>query len=232
MISRMHGISTKLLACIILGVACLAARGQDVSVTKEPVAIDRKTFDPAKPPKDMPPLHPGEAAVTQSVFGVATQLTYQPVRQPTNGGRATAAITIQKITIKVNLQVNIFLPARVPADLRTHEETHRRISETFYVDAAEKARKVAETYVGRTFTGEGKDAAAAEKAIAERVMNEISSGYMQDVRVPATRVNALFDEITDHGRKRIVADEAMKQAMETWVKESGKSGEGRTSNDE
>ena len=216
MISVMFRLCSIVFLCLLSPLVSLAAQPADVTVTRQPPTIVRRTFDPSNPPKDMPPLLDNEAAVTHTVFGIQTELTYEPVQQPRKGDTVVVSIKIDSIAIKTTLQTIIFLPPNAPAALRSHEEGHRRISDSFYTDTATIARGVAQPYVGKTVTAEGKDLAAAKQAAVDRVMGEINNAYMQQTRTPTERVNDLFDQITDHGRKQISVDEAIKQAMEQY----------------
>ena len=62
----------------------------EVTIEQKPAVIERKSFDPAHRPPEMPPLKPGEAAVTESQFDCAADLTYKVVdRNQTSDGCKT-----------------------------------------------------------------------------------------------------------------------------------------------
>src|SRR3972149_6798461 len=61
-----------------------AVRAEVTIARAEPV-IQRRTFDRKNPPADMPRLHPNEAAVTQSLFGVESRLGGQVLEQTRTG---------------------------------------------------------------------------------------------------------------------------------------------------
>ena len=75
-------------------------------IEKQPVEFAMRTFDPANPPADMPPLAPGEQAVCDSNFTVNALVA----------GRAEATdasdaiVTVTRATVKLQLQVTIWVP--------------------------------------------------------------------------------------------------------------------------
>lgn len=216
---HMPQLHRALLALLIIGaIADAAVRGPNVSVTKQPATFTTKTFDPANPPAEMPQLQPGEAAQTQYTFGITVGLTYVPSAD-NDGGNVTASIRVNAIQLKTSLSIVEFLPPNAPAQLKAHENGHRRIAETFYKDAEPIAQKIGQKYVGGAYDGHGADFAAAKQDAVNRLSAEITKAYMESTRIPAMRVNDLFDQITDHGRKRIAVDEATRQAMEKYREE-------------
>src|SRR5215210_6408233 len=88
---------TRAVQCLLppaVLVALLVALGAPaayaaVSVQKKPAVVERKTFDPNNKPAEMPPLNPGELAVTSSQFDCAAEVQIIPKRSKTRGGRHT-----------------------------------------------------------------------------------------------------------------------------------------------
>lgn len=201
--------------CLVLAIMAAATQtlgAADATITKTPAMVTTRTFDPKNRPKEMPELKRGEAAVTSSSFSVGSTLTYEPL----DGG-----IRVQAIKVTTGLKITIWLPQGAPAELKAHEEAHRKIGEAFYKDADRIAREAALPYVGRALYGEGTNAASARQAAIDEVTGGIHARYLKQTQHAATRVNELFDQITDHGRKRKpAAEEAIKLAMEKYREES------------
>jgi hypothetical protein len=119
--------------------------------------------------------------------------------------------------------VTIWLPEKASKALKEHEEGHRKIAELYYEDAEKVARRVAEGFIGRSFTGEGKDREASINAAIDKANQELIDAYTGQINGPAQQAQELYDQITDHGRKRQVsADEGVKRAVERQKRESEK----------
>jgi hypothetical protein len=165
----------------------------------------------------MPKLVGQEAAVTSSQYGVETGLS-MTLQEPTDGG--PAEVTITQVKAKLTLAVTVWLPLRAWKELKEHEEAHREIYEFYYEDADKVATKLAEDYVGLKF--KGRDTKAAQTAAMKKA-EEFSARYMKAVQEPASRVNELFDEISDHGRrKNLTAEQGMKAAFKKYEAESAR----------
>jgi len=74
-----------------------------VLIQKEPVVFASRTFDPAAPPADMPPLPPGESAECDSDFLSKASVRGQPRR--TDATHATLPIT--QVIVTLQRRINI-----------------------------------------------------------------------------------------------------------------------------
>ncbi len=193
-----------------------------VKVDKQEATVTRRTFDPASPPPEMPPLSRNEAAVTHSQFGVGAQVQVVVLKESSAGGRHVSEMRVESLKVDTSLAITVWVPKGARRALVAHEEAHRRISEMFYEDAAKVAQEAARPYVGRTIRGEGRSAEAAREAAMTKAINEINAVYMSKTQAPASRVNELFDEITDHGRNRLSADEGVRRALDRYRQEAAK----------
>src|SRR5918994_1242292 len=91
---------------MMLAAAASPARAQ-VEVTRKPPSAVTKTFNPKKPPKEMPPLRPGEAAVCESKFLCQVQVEVEISSAP--GERPECKVT--GIKSELRLDVVIWLPS-------------------------------------------------------------------------------------------------------------------------
>ena len=210
---------SRLLVVLALLVSPAIASAR-VTVEKTPVVVTRRTFDPRNPPKDMPPLGRDADAVTHFKFGCATSASYAVIsrRRDTSKRRAgghTATARINDITVKLDLEITIWLPRGARPKLVEHEEGHRVIAERVYATAEEAARCEAQKWVGRSVTGRGDSAAAAADEAVRDANHAFCQAYLDATSGWSGRVGDLYDDITDHGRRnRPSVDEAIPLAFE------------------
>ena len=85
-------------------------------ITKQPVNFASRTFDPASPPPDMPPLTAGENAECVSDFLSNANVGGQTRRTDATHG----TVTVSQIKVTLQLNITIWVPADVtPARDRT-----------------------------------------------------------------------------------------------------------------
>ncbi|MEA2711322.1 MAG: hypothetical protein QOF78_3923 [Phycisphaerales bacterium] len=196
---------------IALAVMLLVASSSamaEVEVTRKPPAAVTKTFDPSRPPKEMPPLRPGEAAVCESKFLCQVQVEVEISSAP--GERPECKIV--GIKSELRLDVVIWLPTDATHKIRVHEDGHRQISERFYAQAEEVAKKLGAKYVGKEL--EIKSSEQAEtRPIIQRVANEFCQEYLGTIEVPSEKVQMKYDQLTDHGRNKLSEREAIRRAL-------------------
>jgi len=213
----------RLMVCLILSLAAAALAADGVKIKRAPPAVEHRKFDREHPPSDMPPLEPQEAAVTKSVYGIATQFSVQLVSEDQRAGKTVAKIKVANVALDLTLKITEWVPNDAPRIIVDHEEGHRQISEYFYKDAEKIARGIAEKYVGKVYEAEGSDADAAGKAALEKGINEVSQKYMAETQSVSVRANQIFDELTQHSRnQRISVDKAVKESIERAKKEKEK----------
>ncbi|HEV8603845.1 MAG TPA: hypothetical protein VGQ99_00680 [Tepidisphaeraceae bacterium] len=220
MMRRIHKAAIVLL---ILLAASSTHAADAVKVNKAPPAIEHRSFNRAHPPADMPPLEGEEAAVTKSVFGIESEFSVEVLSQNNRNGKTFAKIKVAGVTVNLTLRVTIWVPQDAPKTIIDHEEGHRQISEYFYKDADKVARNIAQKYIGQTYQGEGTDADAASRAALDKVLDDLSQGYMAQIQGISVKANEIFDEITVHGRnQKISVEKAMKQSIDRAKKEKEK----------
>jgi hypothetical protein len=211
-------LAIRILFPIIL-ISCLSTPSQaEVLVRKSAPTVNYRTFDPDKPPAEMPKLNPAEIAVTVCGFGFTADPHYEIVgRQRGADGTWTAEIVGTGVIVYVRLSVVIWTPKGVTAKLKAHEEGHRKLDEMMYKKLAEPAAKAAGAEMdGHRFTGQG---ATANKAVTNAVQNmfqQAGQGYMKHTSAVNEEINLTYDAITRHGTNDIPEAEAMKQALERY----------------
>lgn len=192
---------------MLTGVAMAADRG--VEVVQSAIQLQRRTFDPNRPPADMPPLKPGEAAFTEFNYGCTAEVSYIRTQ-----GDGVDRATIQSVRMNISLSITIWLPKKSTPKLHDHEEGHKQIGQTIYNNTARQdARRAAEPLVGNEIAAAGMDDAAVQHAINELVQ-QACDRYMKSAPAHAGKVGEIYDRITDHGRNRVDEQTAIQRAFE------------------
>ena len=200
-----------LLPALALLLAANAATAAPVTIRKADAVIERKTFNPAKKPAEMPPLKGNEAAVASDSFRTSMDVRFMQVPRQKQ-------VQITAITMDLGLSITIWVPIGANQALKDHEEGHRKISERFYEDAETIARELASKHIDRTIALKDATPAVRQKAIDD-LLEELGQAYLQRTQRPAQRVNEIFDRITRHGQnQKISVDDAIKQALKEYTK--------------
>jgi hypothetical protein len=185
-----------------------------VTINKQPVNFARRTFDPAHPPSDMPPLAEGEYAACDSNF-----LSNATVAGQSRQNDATHA-TISVTHIKVDLQLNLTIwePNGASARVTEHEEGHRQIAEYYYQTADKLADRIATMYVGRQVEIAGTDLQAESNKFLQQTAAAITADYSRELNPGPAQL--LFDSITEHSRNEVVVKDAVAHAIKNAPIES------------
>ena len=186
------------------------------TINKQPVAFANRTFDPATPPTDMPPLALGEYAECDSDFLSNASVRGEP--RQTDATRATVTITQIKVTLQLN--INIWVPTGVTQHVIEHEEGHRQISEYYYQTADKLAERIATTYMGKQVEITGTDLGAESSKMLQQMATDITDEYNKELNPRPTQL--LYDAITDHGRNDVVVKDAVAHAIKNVTIESSR----------
>jgi hypothetical protein len=189
-----------------------------VTVVKDPVNFATRAFDPANPPPDMPPLRNSEYAECDSQF-----LSGATVGGETRQTDAThATMTITHVKVNLQLHITIWTPAGATQLIADHEDGHRHISEFYYQNADQVARRIAATYMDKQVDISGTDLNAESNKMLAQMATEITEEYNKELDPEPTQL--LYDEITDHGRNGIIASAAAEHAIKNIGIETPTSG--------
>jgi hypothetical protein len=177
------------------------------TINKQPVAFANRTFDPAAPPADMPPLAHGENAECESDF-----LSNANVGGESRQSDAThATVTITQIQVTLQLNINIWVPTGVTQHVIEHEEGHRQVSEFYYQTADKLAARIAAKYIGKQVEITGADLGAESTKTLQQTATDITDEYNKELNPGPTQL--LYDAITDHGRNEVVVQDAVAAAI-------------------
>ena len=183
-------------------------------IDKQPVAFASRTFDPAAPPADMPPLASGESAECDSQF-----LSSASVRGESRETDAThATVTITQIKVTLQLNINIWVPTGVTQHVIEHEDGHRQVSEYYYQTAGKLAERIAATYMGKQVEITGTDLGVESSKMLQQMATAITDEYNKELNPGPAQL--LYDAITDHGRNEVVVKDAVAHALKNTAIES------------
>lgn len=192
---------------LVAEVPSVYAEQSQVEIVKMPAQVGTRYFDPKRPPRDRPPLSGPEEAVYAGDFLSNASVGSQA--QMTDATHAKATINQIKVTLQLNM--TIWLPNNPQKWTVEHEEGHRQISEYYYQNAEVIARRIAESYIGKTFNISGGDLRRALSAAVGKIAEEITNEYNRQMPVETTQER--YDRITEHSRKDIPVPDAVAQAL-------------------
>lgn len=184
-----------------------AREAPSIVIDKQPVAFATRTFNPASPPADMPPMSAGDAAECDSNF-----ICNASVRGQAHKIDAThATVTIEQIKVTLQLNLTIWLPVNANPQVSEHEDGHSQISRAYYETADKVARQVAAAYAGNQIDIGGVDLnAEADRALGEAAAAVDAEFNKQFDPGPTQQY---YDTITDHGRNGMVVKDAVAAAL-------------------
>ncbi len=125
------------IGCIILlllAASVFAADGNDdpVTVQRMDAAVSTHTYDPAKPPRQMPATQPDEAGVTVSDFSCVAEVSGQIVDHAQVADDATVTVKMAIIHITLKLKIAEWMDELAPVKIwRTRMAT--AISPCFFI---------------------------------------------------------------------------------------------------
>jgi hypothetical protein len=186
------------------------------TIIKEPARVVTRTFDPANPPADMPPLaSSSEIAQCESDFTANANVGGKAQRTDSTH----AVITVSQISITLQLNVIIWVPEGVSQRVMEHEQGHRQISEYYYQTADKLAAQIAANYMGKQVPITGADLDAEFHKALQGIGGEITEEYDKQLNPNPTQL--LYDSITDHSRNDVAVQDAVDHAVKNVSVESG-----------
>jgi hypothetical protein len=187
---------------------------REPAIDKQPLNFVNRTFDPANPPSDMPPLAYGEYGECDSHF-----LSNASVGGETRQIDAThATVTVTRVKVTLQLNITIWLPAQSSQHVIEHEDGHRQISEYYYQTADKVAERIAAEYMGKQIDIAGADQAAESDKALQQIATEITDEYNKELNPEPTQL--LYDSITNHGVNDVVSKDAAASAIRNIVIDS------------
>jgi hypothetical protein len=206
------------IGCVILlffAASAFAADEDDNAVTVHRIdaTVSTHTYDPAKPPRQMPATQPDEAGVTVSDFSCVAEVSGQITDQAQVANDATVTVKMAAIHITLNLKIAEWMDELGPVKIWSHENGHRDIALLFYRRADTVAASIARGWLGKTVIASGPDAKSAAKDAVTQAAQKISDDYMIQVRDQSELVQEAYDRITAHGTNDVDEYDAIQQAL-------------------
>ncbi|HEY3198040.1 MAG TPA: hypothetical protein VGJ57_08500, partial [Nitrospirales bacterium] len=164
--------------------AAVATAAEAVKITKTPVNVQYRTFDPRRPPKEMPQLKPPEAALCAAEFLSTAGLSGHAVQTDATH----AKFTVDRAEVTLQLNVTIWLPQNPPRTIVEHEEGHRQIAEYFYENADAIAKRLAEPYLGKAIELSGRDLQESASVALKKAGTEITDTLNKEMPIELTEV--------------------------------------------
>jgi hypothetical protein len=202
------------LSCVTISCRPTPKETPAVTIYKQPVNFARRTFDPASPPSDMPPLTQGENAACDSNF-LSNAIVAGETRQ-TDTTHATVTVTHIKMTLQLN--ITIWVPTDAAEHVTQHEHGHRQISEYYYQTADKLAEQIAKPYVGKQVEIAGTDLQAVSNKFLRQTATAITADYNRELNPEPAQL--LYDSITDHSRNEVIVTDAVDHAIKNVSIES------------
>jgi hypothetical protein len=176
-------------------------------IEKQPIVFSKRSFDPAAPADDMPPLGEGEEAECDSNF--ISDANVSGRMQKIDASNATVTVTQVKVTLQ--LKITIWVPNGSTQHVIEHEQGHRQISEHYYESADKVAAEIAAPYIGRQIAISGSDLNAEFRNALLRLSKQITAEY-NDKLTPGL-AQQRYEDLTDHSRNDRDANDAAAQAI-------------------
>jgi hypothetical protein len=176
-------------------------------IDKQPGSFSQRSFDPANPPSDMPPLGQGEEAECDSNF--ISDASVSGHMQKIDSTNAT--VTVAQVKITLQLKITIWVPNGATLHVVEHEEGHRQISEHYYDSANKLAAEVAAPYIGRQIAISGSDLNAEFRNALLQLGKDMTAEYNSKLNPDPAQQR--YDDLTDHSRNDRNSKEAAVQAL-------------------
>ena len=123
---------------------------------------------------------------------------------------------LERLNISIALRITVTLPKDAFSKLRDHEEGHRKICEHFYTFAPRAAQRAGDLVAAKEFFSSTKDLEKAKLEIKAASRTMLRAEYWKYTRDLAEQANKYYDELTDHSRKLIDADRAVRESIERF----------------
>ncbi len=176
-------------------------------ILKQPLRFTSHSFDPLRPPAEMPPLQVGEEAECVANFTSRANVAGQMIPE----GALQATVIVTQVQMTLGLEVVIWVPIGATQHVVDHEEGHRQIAEKYYENAGPAAERVAARYLGRRIRISGADLHFEFDAALQKISSEINDEYNRELDSGPAQLR--YDSITDHARNDVPATSAVAQAL-------------------
>ena len=188
---------------------------KQVVINKAESVLVVKRFDPKNPPKDVSPTFHG---VTKWEFECPCKVKFDVVEKVNEGGGSFVRIKVRSLKADLSLPMTMWMPDNPPKGLKAHENGHVRICKTVYEDADLVAKEIAQSIIGKEYSGNGKDMEAACTFASGIAAIDFSNAFEVKVAKKAQVISEIYDYICQFNKGE--AEEFVEKAFKYY--ESGK----------
>lgn len=203
--------ATVWLSAVLLA-ACNTA--QPVSVRKSEPVIQRHAYDKDNRPPEEVGKHPSVEANTHWDYRITPEITVERKKLEPSTQGLQATVLVKRISVELALPIEMWVPEGVSDRVIAHEDGHIRICKHFYSDAENVARECANSTIGHTYEGAGKDENEAIQGAIEIATGELCTCYQRKIIEPTNRASATYDRLTSHGQNSTPIGEAVDKAIQ------------------
>ena len=205
---------TRLAAILIFSLpgfpvlSLMQAATPTVTVIKQPVTVEYRTYPVGQPPSEMPTLD-DPLGVCRAEFGETAQCRAEYPQLLSKNPVAT----VTAVSITLQLKVTIWVTENSGPGVRAHEDAHREIAEYFYRSADVIARRIGESAIGKKLRMTGSNPQRVLQGNLRLLGDSIVQAIHREVYERCKYAEERFDAITDHGRATISVNEGKTRAL-------------------
>ncbi|PWT99641.1 MAG: hypothetical protein C5B53_05175 [Candidatus Melainabacteria bacterium] len=200
-----------LLGGYVSSCSSLASKEAAIMVEREPETISRHLLEHAS--IKLAEMSQAEGALTTWFYRCSNVLAYEIRSESSLNQTVSVEIIVTGVNMHIGLNMDVFLRGDAPEELRAHENGHVKICQLIYQDGEAKARRAAQSVLGRKFSGAGSGRKQALENALNGASEAICSLYRAETVVLANKTSDAYDKITDNGRAKLSVEDAVEMAF-------------------
>lgn len=130
------------------------------------------------------------------------------------------SLRIKKVTLTISCPVTVRIGKQEKSTI-DHENGHVQIVKDIYQNAGSAAKEACLRVIGSQFDGTGTDRNEATADAIDQASRAVCKYYTGKTVAVVNAISANYDEITQHGNKKIPIPEAIKLATEKYRNKDG-----------
>lgn len=186
----------SLITLAIIGMTyTVVSEPEAVSVIKAESKLEVKRFDPDNPPPAVSKTFHG---VTKWKFECTCEVRYKVLEQFDDPGGCFVRIRVTGIDVGLALPITMWMPDDPPEGLRQHEDGHAEICRRVYADAEKSARKIAESMIGKEYSGTGATIVDASKFASGIAVVDYANEFEAEVAKKCQDISEIYDYLASY----------------------------------
>jgi len=195
------------LAVVILAFSGCASN--QVTLTKQPITIEKVFIDDVKDKSEIPVTEDEEAATTWN-FGCKTDFDFDIVdKTPLQNHDFMVSLKITKVHLTLSAPIEIWISKTASPTVLHHEQAHVKICERVYKDIDESALSAGRVVIGREYQASAGTTEDACRLAIERAGEDVYQRYHSAATDTIRRVSTIFDQLevpTKGAKKETIQD--------------------------